>query len=161
MEAFLILATATIIYLIQAAVMDVKEKKIYSFPCIVLSILWSAYLIYSGERELYFLVSFWMIHISILTFFNKYHLWGAGDSDILLLFANVFLSFTGNLNAYAVAFYECMGVIGALGISLLVGCMEYRIRHKEMKITGNVAVAPGFSVIMSGLIAVMIGRCFW
>ena len=160
MVAFLFLTIATMIYLVQAAVIDIKEKKIYSFPCVVLSALWGMYLTCLGQRELSFLGAFWAVHIFIMIFFNKYQIWGAGDSDILLLFANVFLCFIGSLNGYAVVFYECMGLIEALVISLLVGAIEYRVGHKKLSITGKLAVVPGFSVVMCTLIVVMIWRCF-
>lgn len=154
MIMYILLAAVTAVYLIQSAVMDIKEKKIYSFPCMVLTILWGVYLIYTQERELQFLVSFWMMHIFIFTIFNKCKIWGEGDSDVLLLFGNVLLIVTGTISGFAVAFYECIGLMIALFISLLIGCIEYRIRHKEIKIKGNVAVVPGFSVVMCVLMLV-------
>lgn len=160
MVAFLFLTIVTMIYLVQATVIDIKEKKIYSFPCIVLCALWGMYLTCLGQRELSFLGVFWAVHILILILFNKYQIWGAGDSDILLLFANVFLCFTGSLNVYAVVFYECIGLIVALVFSLLVGGIEYRVRHKKLSVTEKLAVVPGFSVVMCILIVVMIRRYF-
>lgn len=148
MVGYIGLAGITSIYLVQAAVMDVKEKKIYSFPCLILTFLWGIYLAYTGARDLQFLGTFWMIHAMIFIFLNKGNIWGAGDSDILLLFANVYLSITAGMSGYGIAFYECLVLIACLGLSLFVGVIEHRLRHQEIKITGNVAVVPGFSLIM-------------
>lgn len=145
---FLILAVATATYMIHAGYMDIREKKIYSFPCQVLTVIWTVFLLWGSDKDIRLLIGYWIIQISLYIFFHHFRIWGAGDSDIFLLFGNVYFVTVGSANVYAVALGECICLAIALCISLGSGWAECKIRKEVFDIKGKAAVVPGFSVVV-------------
>ena len=86
---FLVLAVLTIIYLVVAVVMDLKERMIYVFPVMMLYVAWSSYLLFSGIYSAEFISIFWLINLIVYLIMNKLGIWGGGDSDLFLLFGNI------------------------------------------------------------------------
>ena len=72
---FLILAALTIIYLVWAAVMDLKERMIYVFPVLILHVAWSSYLLFSGIYSAEFISIFWLINLIVYLILNKFGIW--------------------------------------------------------------------------------------
>lgn len=149
---YVALAILTVIYMIQSGYMDVKEKKIYTFPCQVLAVMWSCYILWTLEVDIKMFIGFWIIHIAIYILFNKLQIWGAGDSDILLLFGNVYFVAMEPVNAYSFVFGECICLVIALSFSILIGWIESKVREKRLGDKNKVAVVPGFSIIIAMLL---------
>ena len=148
MILFIGLAIASGIYLLHAGCMDLKERMIYSFPAILLTMVWSVYLLLDGHWNGYVLSAFWMLHLIVYLIMNRLHIWGAGDSDLFLLFANlVMLQARGN-NLYQTLMFECVSLIIAMVLSLVIGAVEFQVKHKKWELKGKVAVVPGFSMVM-------------
>ena len=148
MAVFLGIAVVSIIYLIHAGYMDVKERMIYSTPVIFLTIIWSSYLLLEGHWSGYELAAIWLSHLICYLLMNRLHIWGAGDSDLFLLFANIVLLQAKENNLYQTVMFECIALIIAMVISLAIGAVEFKLKHKKWELKGKVAVVPGFSVVM-------------
>ncbi|GEM_PF-938218 len=141
-----ILAGLTLIYLIQSAVMDQKERKVYYFPAWVLAALWMTFGVFSygigWELFLYEGVQ------AVLYFlFTKLDLWGGGDTDLMLLLSMLdFAVFGGRTTLTGLLFMECISLVvtlsGAFLCALIAGRKEKRAITKET----DVAVAPGFLI---------------
>lgn len=143
----------TVIYMLQAGVMDIKEKKIYSFPCLVLTLLWSAYLLLMDVRyDSSYLFSVWIMHVMLITFMNLIHVWGAGDSDVLLLMLNVFLASFNLANPALLVISECAGVAASLSLAFFIGLVEMRIRKISFDLHGKMALVPGFSIVITAVL---------
>ena len=148
MILFIGFAIGSAIYLLHAAYMDVKERMIYSFPAILLTMVWSVYLLLDGNWNGYVLSAFWILHLIGYLIMNRLHIWGAGDSDLFLLFANlVMLQARGN-NLYQTLMFECVALVIAMVLSLVIGAVEFQVKHKKWELKGKVAVVPGCSVVM-------------
>ena len=159
MYLFMILAVVTIIYLVLSAWMDLKERKIYSFPGIMLSLSWLSYLFSTGEHRWQFLVCYTIFHVALWFLFNRLKMWGAGDSDVFLLLSNVLLALTGPISGWRILFLECTALIGILDIAIIVGFIESKIKKSEFSLKTKAAVVPGFAVVISVLLVIgIIGR---
>lgn len=145
---FWVLSLVTAIYMIHAGYMDIREKKIYSFPCLLLNVMWCAYLLWNFKSNIYFLVGYWIIQIIVYIAFNHFHIWGAGDSDIFFLFGNVYLATIITINSNAVILGECIYLVIALSLSLIISWIECRFRKIKFDLKGRAAVVPGFSVMI-------------
>ena len=149
---FLILAALTIIYLVWAAVMDLKERMIYVFPVLILHVAWSSYLLFSGIYSAEFISIFWLINLIVYLILNKFGIWGGGDSDLFLLFGNIVLASGAMTNGYAVAITECLYLCAGLGMSIGIGRIEAGMKREDMKLKREVAVVPGIALIMTALL---------
>ena len=159
MYLFMILAVVTIIYLVLSAWMDLRERKIYSFPGIMLSLSWLSYLFSTGEHTWQFLVCYTVFHAMVWLLLNRFKVWGAGDSDVLLLLSNVLLALTGPIRGWEILFLECTAFIGILDIAIIVGFIESKIKKTEFSLKTKAAVVPGFAVVISVLLVIgIIGR---
>ncbi|MDD3240014.1 MAG: hypothetical protein PHW47_08025 [Lachnospira sp.] len=152
MILYLVLSVATLVYGILSAMQDLKERMIYSFPCYVLTIFWGIYIWRMHQMSPVYLICFWVIHIVIYLCMNHFKIWGGGDSDFLFLFANVFLAIIGKGNVSAMAFMECMCLIVALSNSTWIGYLEGKVKKKKINLNSEVAVVPGFVVVMALLL---------
>ena len=159
MYLFMILAIVTIIYLFLSAGMDLRERKIYSFPGIMLSLSWLSYLFSTGEHTCQFLVCYTVFHATIWFLLNHFKVWGAGDSDVFLILGNVLLALTGTISGWRIIFLECIALISILTIAIIVGFIESKIKKTEFSLKTKAAVVPGFTVVISVLLATgIIGR---
>lgn len=92
---YLILSIVTGIYLILSSVRDLKERMIYSFPAIVLTLAWGTYSVELYENEYGFLLGAWIATVVLWFLFRRFSIWGEGDNDVFLLFAGVLLCTLG------------------------------------------------------------------
>ena len=119
MIMYCILAVFTLIYLVLAAFMDLKERMIFVFPIVVLHALWSTYLLFSGVYDSTFLSVYWIVNLIVYLLLNHFGIWGGGDSDLFLLMGNVCLGAGATMNGYMVTILECMCLCVGLGISMI------------------------------------------
>ena len=134
---------------------------IYCVPCNVLTLLWGVCLWRDRNLSVMYLIAFWLVHIMIYLFLNHFGIWGGGDSDFLFLFANVFLFALGTANAYETAILECICLCMALLLSIVIGCIEGKIKQKIVNLKSKVAVVPGMACMIGIFLAKgMIERCY-
>ena len=145
---FAVLAIVTIAYLNVASVMDIKERMIYVFPAMVLHIAWSFYLLFASEYSADFISIFWLINLIVYLILNKFKIWGAGDSDMFLLFGNICLASGLMTNGYVAAITECLYLCAGLGVSIGISRIEAAIKKEDIKLKREVAVVPGIALIM-------------
>lgn len=161
MYLFMILAVVTIIYLILSARMDFKERKIYTFPGIMLSLSWLSYLFSTGEHTWQFLVSYALFNVSAWFLFNRMKIWGAGDSDVFLLLSNVLLAVVGPTSGCNILFLECIAIIGVMAVAIICGCIESKLKKEKISLKSKVAVVPGFAFVITVVLVIgAIGRIF-
>lgn len=146
------LAVITEIYVVASAIQDIKERKIYYVPALVLTAFWSLFLLTKGGWSLRDFFTVFGIHMLCYLFFHITSIWGGGDSDMFLLFAGVLLLFLEGLPLSAVLFMECIVFVITFSFSLLIGWMEHRWKKIPFQINGDIAVVPGFAVSMTGML---------
>ena len=149
---FVILSIATIIYFFMASKQDIKERRIYTVPVIVIHALWSIYLLCMTDYTSEFLCVFWMLHLMLYILLNVFQIWGGGDSDLFLLFADLCLIAGPMVSAYTIAIRECLFLAVGLAIAIGVGYVDFKIRGEKMESKKDIAVAPGFAVVTLALI---------
>ena len=142
---FIVLSLLTTMYLIFAAVMDIREKKIYSFPAIALAFSWSIYLIVAGNYESAYLMPLWIIHILVITCLNAFKVWGVGDSDVSLLMVAALLVAFPLDDPALVVLAECLALIVALLVAFMTGLIEFKIRKMQINLHSRMALVPGFA----------------
>jgi len=69
---YLILSIVTGIYLILSSVRDLKERMIYSFPAIVLTLAWGTYSVELYENEYGFLLGAWIATVVLWFLFRRF-----------------------------------------------------------------------------------------
>lgn len=158
MIAVEILVVLTAIYMVQSAIMDIRERKVYSFLAIVLIIAWGIALITCGEMDIKQLIIYWLCHLIAVFIISYFKVWGDGDSYILMLFVNVYLYAIGNVTGIGAVIGELVSLIAALSVSILVGLLESKIRKVKYKKDYKAAVVPGFAVVLIVLSVVIKGR---
>ena len=152
MIMYCILAVFTLIYLVLAAFMDLKERLIFVFPIVVLHALWSTYLLFSGVYDSTFLSVYWIVNLIVYLLLNHFGIWGGGDSDLFLLMGNVCLGAGATMNGYMATILECMCLCVGLGISMGISRIEAGIKKEQMTLDRGVAVVPGVAVVMTVLL---------
>ena len=84
----LILAIITTIFLLVSFAQDIKERTVYSFPCLILTDAWAIVLWGVANFTKAEIICFLLVHSSIYLLLRLFKIWGDGDSDIFLLFGN-------------------------------------------------------------------------
>lgn len=159
MYLFIILAVVTVVYLVLSARMDFKERKIYTFPGIMLSLSWVSYLFSTGEHTWQFMVCYVLFNASAWMLFNRMKIWGAGDSDIFLLLSNVLLAVVGPTSGWNILFLECIAIIGVMVAAIIFGCIESKVKKVKISLKSKVAVVPGFAFVITVLLLIgVVGR---
>lgn len=153
MILYIPIVVLTIIYMIQSACMDIKEKKIYSNLCLMLAFDWALYLMYAFGWNKLILLAYWAVHIVLYFIFNKFHVWGAGDSDMWMLLMNVHLAVFGPRSVCEMVIGECMCLVATLGIAIVISFIESKVKKEKFNKHYKAAVAPGFAVVISILMA--------
>ncbi len=149
----LILAVLTAVFLIVSFVQDIKERTVFSFPCLILTDAWAIVLWSTVSYTKAEIICFLLAHSSIYLLLRLFKIWGDGDSDVFLLFGNVCMVFVKAGSILSLAISECLLLAGAVSLSLFIGAVEYKLRKRKFSLKGDMAVIPGFSLVM---IAVMI-----
>jgi len=153
MDLFLLLLAATTgIYLVLMAVLDLISREIYTFPCNVLTILWVAYAFARENVDVKVIAAYVVFFIALYVAFNVTKTWGAGDSDLLLLFGSVYLAhMDGAFTLFDVS-SQCIALVMVLLISAGIGFIEAKIKKEHLKKDSSIAIAPGYAVVIIGVI---------
>lgn len=148
---YLILSIVTGIYLILSSVRDLKERMIYSFPAIVLTLAWGTYSVELYENEYGFLLGAWIATVVLWFIFRRFSIWGEGDNDVFLLFAGVLLCTlrfrTVPFLIFAASNLLALTQIGAVIVSLI----EARVKKEKMTSQSKIAVVPGLCIVALGI----------
>lgn len=148
MAIYLLLSLISIAIMIWSAIQDVRERMIYVFPITMLHIMWSIYLYGFTDYPKMLLVIFWILHLMLYVLLNKCAIWGGGDSDTLLVFADIVWATSASMNGYCIVIRECLYLIVGLLCSIAIGLIEGKVRKQEVKGTNEIAVIPGLSLVM-------------
>ena len=152
MYLFLVLAVVTMVELLLLARMDLKERKVYSFPILMMSLSWLSYLLSTGEYKWQFLLSFAALNMSVWFLFNRFKLWGAGDSDMFLVLSNILLAVVGPCRGSKILFLESIALIVVMLSAMFFGYIESKVKKEKLNLHSQVAVVPGFAFVICGLL---------
>lgn len=158
MILYVMIAIATVLYLVIASVQDVRERMISVAPAIGLYAVWSAYLYCQSEWSKEFLCVFWLMHLLLYILLNRLSVWGAGDSDLFLVFADLCLIAGKNVDLIGVFLRESIYLCMALMVAIAVGMIEAKKKGNALSKTTGIAVAPGFAV--TGVMLLIKGLCW-
>lgn len=148
MVFYISLSLVSIAIMIWSAIQDIRERMIYVFPITMLHIMWSIYLYGFTDYPKMLLVTFWIVHLVLYVLLNKYAIWGGGDSDMLLVFADIVWVTGASMNGYSLVIRECLYLIVGLICSIAIGLIEGKVRKQKVKRTNEIAVIPGLSLVM-------------
>ena len=147
---FVLLAVMTGIYLICATVWDIKSREIYTFPCNVLTVLWIVHAVLQGKVEVGVIAAYVVFFVILYVVFNMTKTWGAGDSDLLLLFGSVSLAqVNGRITLFDIS-GQCIALACVLIISAIIGFIEARFKRETLRKDSSIAIAPGYAVVIIG-----------
>ena len=145
---YLSLALATIPVLVFLAGQDLKERMIFSFPVLFLSGAWAAHSVILYKGNPIFLIAAWSATIALYMAYKISGMWGDGDSDMWLLFTGIILSTFDLKNMLQFGFIVCILLVGVQGIALIAGLIEAAIKKRRLDRHSEIAVVPGFAVIL-------------
>lgn len=144
----IILAVCTGIYLVLCAWWDLKDRMIYTFPCMMLTGLWVGYCIMVGEVEAKVLLAYIVLFSVFYITFALTKAWGGGDSDLLLLFGAVYLAqMKGGFSLLDIS-SQCISIAIILVIAALVGFVEAKLKGEKLEKDSAIAIAPGYAVVI-------------
>lgn len=153
MDWFLLfLAVVTGTYLVLAAVWDLKSREIYTFPCNVLTVLWIVYAFVQGNVDVKVIAMYIIFFIALYVAFNMTKTWGAGDSDLLLLYGSVTLAQMDGVITLLDISSQCIALAVVLLISAVIGFIEAKIKKETLRKDSSIAIAPGYAVVIIGSI---------
>lgn len=153
MDLFLLfLAVTTGIYLVLMAVLDLKSREIYTFPCNVLTVLWVVYTFAKGNVDAKIIVAYVVFFIALYVAFNVTKIWGDGDSDLLLLFGSVYLAHMDGVFTLFDVSSQCIALVLVLLFSAGIGFVEARLKKEHLRKDSSIAIAPGYAVVIIGVI---------
>lgn len=155
---YLILSLSTIPVLIFLSVQDFKERMIYSFPVLFLSGGWAMYSVMLYRDNLMLLIPAWTMTIALYAAYKVWSVWGDGDSDMFLLFTGIILCTFDIRNMLQFGFMISIFLVIAQVVALISGIIEAAIKKRKLDRHSDLAVVPGFAVI---LIMVIIWRMTW
>ncbi|SHJ62248.1 hypothetical protein [Parasporobacterium paucivorans] len=142
----------TSIYFVIVGLQDLWERKIYSFPCTILSALWMIKIAMETKMSIYMYLIYLALCLAIYYFFTQKRIWGAGDSDLFFLFSIVYLACAKGNISFEFLIIEILLFIAVLVSALMIGWIEAKFKKMKIGKESSIAVAPGFAVV---LIAVM------
>ena len=148
MAFYISLSLVSIAIMIGSAIQDIRERMIYVFPITMLHVMWSIYLYGYTDYSKMLLVTFWIVHLVLYVLLNKCVIWGGGDSDMLLVFADIVWVTSASMNGYSLVIRECLYLIVGLICSIAIGLIEGKVRKQEVNVTNEIAVIPGLSLVM-------------
>ena len=149
MDWFLLfLAVVTGTYLVLAAVWDLKNREIYTFPCNVLTVLWIVYAFVQSNVDVKVIATYIIFFIALYVAFNMTKTWGAGDSDLLLLYGSVTLAQMDGAITLLDVSSQCIALAVVLLISAVIGFIEAKIKKETLRKDSFIAIAPGYAVVI-------------
>lgn len=141
----IVLLSLTIIYAIVCAYTDLKDRSMIFIPSLVLAFVFVIVNFIVIEDKICVLLNL-IIFIVVAIIFKKKKVWGAGDSDYLILFSQVVAYAFGNDGILKVLFMECVLIGVSLLISIIVGLIECYLKDRKFSGKYKAAALPGFSV---------------
>lgn len=156
---FLAVIVTTAAFLIISFGTDLRERMIYVFPCIMLTLSWGLMGLV-GVHDMTFVMTIILLHMFVFFLMRILKVWGDGDSDMFLLYGAVYAAYaipvlgTHQMCGYFIG--EIIGLLVALIISLVIGFIEARIKKQKIEKGSSIAVVPGFAVVMIVLIIMTI-----
>lgn len=144
----IVLIVATSIYLIIAGLQDLKERQIYSFPCIALSALWMIAIAMNMRMPSYMYLIYMAVTLMLYLIFTKRKIWGAGDSDLFFLFSVVYVVGINEVISVVYVITEILLFMGVLVSALMFGWTEAKIKKRKLGKESSIAVAPGFALVI-------------
>ena len=148
----IILGIITIAVLIALSVQDIRERMIYSFPVLFLAAVWMIYSVAIYRDNLMFLIISWSVCIAVYAAFKVLCVWGDGDSDMFLLFTGIIICSFKISSLQQFWFIESTLLVVTMIAALLVGLIEYLVMRKKLSKQADIAVIPGFMVVLTGAI---------
>lgn len=145
---YLILSLSTIPVLIFLSVQDFKERMIYSFPVLFLSGGWAMYSVMLYRDNLMLLIPAWTMTIALYAAYKVWSVWGDGDSDMFLLFTGIILCTFDIRNMLQFGFMISIFLVIAQVVALISGLIEAAIKKRKLDRHSDLAVVPGFAVIL-------------
>lgn len=155
----IMLIVLTSIYLIVASWQDLKERKIYSFPCNILSALWIIKIAMEMRMPSYLYLIYLSASLALYFVFTNKKIWGAGDSDLFFLFSVVYLSCVRGFLSIQFLLIEILLFIGVLVSALFYGWLEARVKKIKIDKKSSIAVAPGFAVVIIAMMWIGVIGC--
>lgn len=145
---YFVLSFITVIALAIMAAQDFRERMIYSFPVLILTVMWMVYsiILYWGRMRIFVLA--WTITVILYMVYKIFHIWGDGDSDVFLLFISITLCTFEIDNLLQFGFLICVFLAAAQIISLIAGVIEARIKNRKLNWDSGLAVVPGFAMVL-------------
>lgn len=145
---YLILSCTTIPILIFLAAQDFKERMIYSFPVLFLSGAWAVHSIMLYRERPVALILAWIITFALYMVYKLFHIWGDGDSDVFLLFTGIILCTFEIKNLMQFGFLVCICLVTSQVVALIFGFFEAVIQKRKLDRNSDLAVVPGFAMIL-------------
>lgn len=149
---YLILSFATILVLVFLAVQDLKERMIFSFPVLFLSVVWAAYSVLFYKDNPIFLITAWSTAMTLYMAYRIGGVWGDGDSDLWLLFTGITLCTFDFKNMLQFGFLVCILLVAVQGGALIAGLIEASIKKRKLNRHSDIAVVPGFAFVLIAVI---------
>lgn len=129
---YFVLSFITVIILTLVAAQDFRERMIYSFPVLILTVIWMIYSIFFYWGRMRFVVFAWAITVVLYMAYKIFHIWGDGDSDVFLLFTGIILCTFKIDNLLQFGFLICVFLVAAQLISLIAGVIEAGIKNRSL-----------------------------
>lgn len=145
---YFVLSFITVIILTLVAAQDFRERMIYSFPVLILTVIWMIYSIFFYWGRMRFVVFAWAITVVLYMAYKIFHIWGDGDSDVFLLFTGIILCTFKIDNLLQFGFLICVFLVAAQLISLIAGVIEAGIKNRKLNWDSGLAVVPGFAMVL-------------
>ena len=145
---YFVLSFITVIILTLVAAQDFRERMIYSFPVLILTVIWMIYSIFFYWGRMRFVVFAWAITVVLYMAYKIFHIWGDGDSDVFLLFTGIILCTFKIDNLLHFGFLICVFLVAAQLISLIAGVIEAGIKNRKLNRDSGLAVVPGFAMVL-------------
>ena len=144
---FIFLCITTVVYLCLCFTTDLRDRTIYSFPCLPLAAaFWVSALGITNHSP--YMCGILIFHVAVFLIFKVKPIWADGDNDLFFLssavFANAFFLGVRNIPAYMAT--ELIFLSVSLGLSMVIAFIEARIKKRKLEKTSGVALAPGFCI---------------
>ena len=149
---YLVLSLATIPVLVFLAAQDFKERMIYSFPVLFLTGGWAMLSVMLYLCRLFVIIGAWSSAFALYIAYSVGSVWGDGDSDMWLLFTGIILCTFDVKNMLQYGFLLCICLAGAQIAALIAGLIEAAIKERKLDRHSNLAVVPGFAVILIAIL---------
>lgn len=150
----IVLFIATFFYLTLVSIEDLREKEIHTFPADVLALIWTLSAFFERPADWSSYVIYMAAVLGLYFMFNKFCIWGEGDSDLMLLYAAVYLKAYGGSLAQGTTAIEFLMIelilfIFALVAAALIGMIEASVRGQKINQKTAIALAPGFAMVIA------------